>query len=107
MTDNSAVILETVKQRLGIAMMPKEFAAIVPGIECVLSERAIPVPCWLVTHGELSTSRRTRVVFDLLAAELSPVRRAIRAPQLAPLVGLTVHPGRQQGAWRASVNPKA
>jgi len=70
-TDNSAVILETVKQGLGIAMMPKEFAALMPGIECVLPEIAIPVPFWLVTHRELLTSRRIRVVFDMLAEELS------------------------------------
>ncbi|MEN8934249.1 MAG: LysR family transcriptional regulator, partial [Planktotalea arctica] len=27
-------------------------------------------PTWLVTHRELHTSRRIRLVFDLLAAEL-------------------------------------
>ena len=70
-TDNSTVVLETVKQGLGIAMMPKAFAALVPGIECVLPELSIPVPFWLVTHRELLTSRRIRVVFDLLIDELS------------------------------------
>jgi DNA-binding transcriptional LysR family regulator len=70
-TDNSAVVLETVKQGLGIAIMPKEFAAIVPGIECVLPEFRFPLPFWLVTHRELLTSRRIRVVFDLLAEALS------------------------------------
>ncbi len=70
-TDNSAVVLETVKQGLGIAIMPKEFAAIVPGIECVLPEFRFPLPFWLVTHRELLTSRRIRVVFDLLAESLS------------------------------------
>lgn len=70
-TDNSAVVLETVKQGLGIAIMPKEFAAMVPGIECVLPEYRFPLPFWLVTHRELLTSRRIRVVFDLLAEALS------------------------------------
>jgi DNA-binding transcriptional LysR family regulator len=65
------VVLETVKQGLGIAIMPKEFAAIVPGIESVLPEFRFPLPFWLVTHRELLTSRRIRVVFDLLAEALS------------------------------------
>ena len=69
-TDNAAVVLETIKQGLGVAMMPREFAALVPGIECVLPEIAIPLPFWLVTHRELLTSRRIRVVFDLLAEAL-------------------------------------
>lgn len=70
-TDNSAVVLETVKQGLGIAVILKEFAAIIPDIECVLPELAIPLPFWLVTHRELLTSRRIRTVFDLLAEEFS------------------------------------
>ncbi|MDI1366293.1 MAG: LysR family transcriptional regulator [bacterium] len=70
-TDNSAVVLETVKQGLGIAMIPKEFATLIPGIACVLPDLSIPLPFWLVTHAELLTSRRIRVVFDLLAEELS------------------------------------
>lgn len=32
--------------------------------------RTLLVPIWLTSHRELSTSRRIRVVFDLLAAEL-------------------------------------
>ena len=31
----------------------------------------IPVPIWLVTHRELHTSRRIRLVFDILASELA------------------------------------
>jgi hypothetical protein len=31
----------------------------------------IPVPVWLVSHRELHTSRRIRIVFDLLAEELA------------------------------------
>ena len=31
---------------------------------------AIPVPVWLTSHRELRTSRRVRVVFDLLAEGL-------------------------------------
>jgi DNA-binding transcriptional LysR family regulator len=43
-----------------------------------LVRRALPdieplmFPIWLVAHRELNTSRRVRVVFDLLAEELAP-----------------------------------
>ena len=38
---------------------------------------ALPMPIWLIAHRELHTSRRIRVVFDLLAEELSrPVETA-------------------------------
>lgn len=69
---SGVVVLELVKQGLGIGVMPKEFAAISPGLECVLPELdPIPVPIWLVTHRELHTSRRIRLVFDLLADALA------------------------------------
>ena len=31
---------------------------------------AIPIPVWLVTHRELHTSKRIRLVYDILAEEL-------------------------------------
>ncbi len=66
------VIAELVKQDLGITVMPKEFAVWFPDVECVLPELdPIPVSTWLVTHRELHTSRRIRLVFDLLAEALS------------------------------------
>lgn len=79
-TDNSAVVREAVVHDLGIAIMPREFAAMVPGLECVLPHLALPVPFWLVTHRELLTSRRIRAVFDLLAEEFSSPHQ----PNLAP-----------------------
>jgi len=66
------VIMELLKQGLGITVMPKEFVALTPGIECVLPGLVtIPVSTWLVTHRELHTSRRIRLVFDALAEALS------------------------------------
>ena len=39
-----------------------------PELEPVLASLdPIPVPIWLVTHRELHTSRRIRLVFDILA----------------------------------------
>ena len=84
-TDNSAVVLEAVKQDLGIAIMPKEFAAMVEGLECILPQVALPIPFWLVTHRELLTSRRIRAVFDLLAEEFSSPHQPAPTPTtLAP-----------------------
>ena len=69
---SGTVILELVKQGLGIGVMAKETAALIPGLELVLPELdPIPVPIWLVTHRELHTSRRIRLVFDLLAEAFS------------------------------------
>jgi DNA-binding transcriptional LysR family regulator len=71
-TDNGVVAGELIKQGLGIGVMPKDFAARVPGLICILPELvALPVPFWLTTHRELLTSRRIRVVFDLLAEALA------------------------------------
>ncbi len=71
-TTSGIVILELVKQGLGITVMPKEFAALMPNVECVLPDlEPILVPTWLTTHRELHTSRRIRLVFDLLAEALS------------------------------------
>jgi DNA-binding transcriptional LysR family regulator len=43
-----------------------------PGVEPVLPDLApFDVPIWLAVHRELHTSRRIRLVFDLLAEELS------------------------------------
>jgi len=36
-TDNGVVMCELVKQGPGIGVMPKEFAALLPGVECVSS----------------------------------------------------------------------
>lgn len=68
---SGVVIIELVKQGLGISVLIKEDAELIPGLEPVLPELdPIPVPVWLVTHRELHTSRRIRLVFDLLAEAL-------------------------------------
>ncbi|MEI7445396.1 MAG: LysR family transcriptional regulator [Burkholderiales bacterium] len=61
-----------VRQGLGIGVTMDEIARITPGVVRVLD--AVPgpsVPIWLVTHRELRTSRRIRVVFDVLAEALA------------------------------------
>jgi DNA-binding transcriptional LysR family regulator len=70
-TNSSVVAWEMIKQGLGIGVMMRELGEATPEVEQVLPElEPIPVPVWLVTHRELHTSRRIRLVFDLLAEEL-------------------------------------
>lgn len=53
---------------LGIGIMSDEIATRTPGIEPVLQEIPVmPVDLWMVTHRELRTSRRIRMVWDLLS----------------------------------------
>ena len=71
-SESGAVAWEMVKQGLGIGIMAQEIAERTPGVECVLPDLdPVPVPIWLVTHRELNNSRRTRLVFDLLADAFS------------------------------------
>ncbi len=57
---------------LGIIVMSDEVATSVAGMERVLPDmEPIAFPVWLTTHRELHTSRRIRLVFDLLAEFLT------------------------------------
>jgi DNA-binding transcriptional LysR family regulator len=62
---------EMCKQGLGICIMMAEVGEAEPAVITVLPEISIPIPIWLVCHRELRTSRRIRVVFDILADFLS------------------------------------
>lgn len=71
-TNSPAAAWEMARIGLGICVMFDMLAARTPGIERVLADfEPIPVSTWLVTHRELNTSRRIRLVFDFLAEELS------------------------------------
>lgn len=66
------MIWEMVRRGLGVGMMLREIAERTPQITRLMPNLAGPkVPVWLVTHRELHTSRRVRLVFDILAEELS------------------------------------
>ena len=70
-SDNSIVLWEMVRQGVGICMMLREIAELMPGISRLVPDLpGTPVPVWLVSHRELHTSRRVRLVFDILADEL-------------------------------------
>jgi DNA-binding transcriptional LysR family regulator len=67
------VLWELVKSGLGIGSIIEEVGDVEPLVERVLPKMApIPVPAWLVAHREVHTSRRVRVVFDLLAEHFAP-----------------------------------
>ena len=82
-TDDGVVAWNLV--RLGLAMTPMadRVAAATPGVERVLAnEIQIRFPVWLITHRELHTSPRIRLIFDLLAECLSTQT----SDQLKPLI---------------------
>lgn len=71
-TNSGVTGWEMVKQGLGFGMMSEEVAHVTPGVEVVLPDIvSIEFPVWLTTHRELHSSRRIRLVFDLLAEALS------------------------------------
>jgi DNA-binding transcriptional LysR family regulator len=70
-TENHLVQWEMAKQGIGICIVMDEVGDAEPRVRRVLPDMSpMPVPVWLVAHRELRTSRRIRVVFDLLAEEL-------------------------------------
>ncbi len=72
LTENYIAHWELVKQGLGIGIMPEEIGEAEPLVVQVLPKfKPIEFPIWLTAHRELNTSRRIRMVFDLLAEELS------------------------------------
>ncbi|SLN51668.1 LysR family transcriptional regulator [Ruegeria meonggei] len=71
-SQNGIVAWEYAKQGFGIAPMSQVVGDATPGVERALpGMEPIMFPIWLTTHRELHTSRRIRLVFDLLAEFLS------------------------------------
>lgn len=69
---NSVTAWALVQQGLGIGAMMDEVAQATQGVVRVLDDvSAVRFPIWLVSHRELHTARRIRLVFDLLAQALS------------------------------------
>ncbi|MEM8821401.1 MAG: LysR family transcriptional regulator [Pseudomonadota bacterium] len=67
-SESGVVYWEMVRRGLGMGLMSRDVAACTPEVEQVLPNLPpIPMPVWLVTHQELRTSRRIRLVFDILA----------------------------------------
>ena len=74
-TNSGAAMLEMLLADLGIAPFPVALCRDLPGVEQVLPDRPhLMFPLWLATHRELRTSRRIRIVFDILSEELKKFR---------------------------------
>ena len=70
--EHSVASWSLVRQGMGIGAMMVEIATDTPGIVRVLDDvPPVRFPIWLVSHRELRTSRRIRVVFEALAQGLS------------------------------------
>jgi DNA-binding transcriptional LysR family regulator len=73
---SGVVAWELVKAGFGVAMLPEALGDAEAGVERVLpSLPSLEFSIWLVTHRELQTSPRIRVVFDLLARRLADAAR--------------------------------
>lgn len=72
LSPSHAVHWELAKQGLGACVMIEEVGDREPAVCRVLDDLpALPIPFWLTSHRGLRTTRRLRVVFDLLADALS------------------------------------
>lgn len=71
-SSNGTVAWEAVRRGLGYGLMGVEFIAFAPEVEVVLpADIRVDFPIWLVTHRELHTSSRIRLVFDVLSRALA------------------------------------
>lgn len=70
------VMRELVKAGIGVSFLTRDVEKQEPKIKPLLKDQlSFLVPIWLVTHRELHTSRRIRLVYDILAAELPKIAR--------------------------------
>jgi DNA-binding transcriptional LysR family regulator len=71
-------MLQLIREGLGFGFLPTDTGGLFTDLVCVLPDRFNPpIPVWLVSHRELHTSRRIRVVYDLLAEELGARSEAL------------------------------
>lgn len=65
-------MLQIIREGLGFGFLPMDTGGLFEDLVCVLPELFDPeIPVWLVSHRELRTSRRIRIVYDLIADELA------------------------------------
>ena len=74
-------MLQLIREGLGFGFLPMDTGGLFDDLVCVLPELFDPeIPVWLACHRELHTSRRIRVVYDLLAEELKTLTDFQTAP---------------------------
>ncbi len=72
LTASHLVQWELVKAGIGIGVVPESVGDATPGVRRALPDLApLVLPIWLTTHREVRTSRRVRLVFDMLAEALA------------------------------------
>jgi DNA-binding transcriptional LysR family regulator len=70
-SNSASALWEMTRRGLGVSVVLDVAAQSMPGLRMLLPELSrVPVPVWLVTHRELQTSRRIRLVYDMVADEL-------------------------------------
>lgn len=81
---NAVALWEMTRRGIGVGMMLSECAERMPGLVRLFPNLpGTPVPVWLVTHRELHTSKKVRLVFDAIAEQLS--RRSTATVPRRPL----------------------
>lgn len=81
-SESTVVVWEMVKAGLGVGLMSREIAQLTPDVVDLFPDlEPARFPVWLVTHRELRTSRRIRLVYEILAEELA--RMEPRVPAVA------------------------
>ncbi len=76
-SDSGVVVWEMLKAGYGVSVLPEALCDPEPDLEKVLPDLpSLQFPVWLVTHRELQTSRRIRIVFDELARGLRAASQA-------------------------------
>ncbi|MEQ9258800.1 MAG: LysR family transcriptional regulator [Roseovarius sp.] len=71
-SESGVVAWELVRRGFGVAIMSDDVARRAPEVEPLLpGTEPIRFPVWLVAHRELHTSRRIRLVYDLLAEAMA------------------------------------
>lgn len=71
-------MLQLIREGLGFGVLPMDAASLFDDLECVLPELFNPeIPVWLLAHRELHSSRRIRLVYDLLAEEIELLTASI------------------------------
>lgn len=79
-TESHLVGWQLVRNGVGIGVMPEDIGDAEPLVRRALPElEPIFFPMWLAAHREVNTSRRVRMVFDLLAEELADPPRGVPA----------------------------
>lgn len=80
MTASGTMLIALARAGVGLTFLTEDMADLYPELELVYPEfPPVPVPVWLVTHRELHTSRRIRLVYDMLAEELARLMAEHRA----------------------------